>query len=266
MGRGREEEGGVKLVQLLVEQNATLEAARSQLKQALEGAHMQGKLSPHKDPVTGKLVTLESMHEKYQDTSQGQAPRTARPGGRWERPWGGPLGGAMPLAQGTHMERECYENLSYGLLERWARAKTTFCSGGGGLGLESSIECYPYKQRHRNKADVFCEARNVFIDFSKVSREHGHHANQKGPRGKKSGSYHNFKHGNIFATCTKTKDFQVDKFMPHQQLQMKGFWDSTPVPSQPYEIISTPTYLLARDEDCENAFHSTADHLNLFMV
>lgn len=31
-------------------------------------------------------------------------------------------------------------------------------------------------------------------------------------------------------------------------------------------VIDTPTYLLARDEDCENAFHSTADFMNVFLV
>ena len=29
-----------------------------------------------------------------------------------------------------------------------------------------------------------------------------------------------------------------------------------------YEIQSTSTYLLARDEDCENSFHSTADFVS----
>jgi hypothetical protein len=29
---------------------------------------------------------------------------------------------------------------------------------------------------------------------------------------------------------------------------------------------STPTYLLARDEDCDNSFHSTADFMNMFLV
>ena len=41
---------------------------------------------------------------------------------------------------------------------------------------------------------------------------------------------------------------------------------SQAVPSIPlegtYEIQTTPTYLLARDEDCENSFHSTADFVS----
>lgn len=31
-----------------------------------------------------------------------------------------------------------------------------------------------------------------------------------------------------------------------------------------YLVQDTPTYLLARDEDCENAFHSTADFVSQF--
>ena len=30
------------------------------------------------------------------------------------------------------------------------------------------------------------------------------------------------------------------------------------------EIYETPVYLLSRDEDCENSFHSTADFVNNF--
>ncbi len=29
-----------------------------------------------------------------------------------------------------------------------------------------------------------------------------------------------------------------------------------------YDTVDTPTYLLARDEDCENSFHSTADFVS----
>lgn len=32
----------------------------------------------------------------------------------------------------------------------------------------------------------------------------------------------------------------------------------------PDMVIDTPTYLLARDEDCENSFHSTADFVSLY--
>jgi hypothetical protein len=43
---------------------------------------------------------------------------------------------------------------------------------------------------------------------------------------------------------------------------MRSFQSSTAF-SKGYEVVKTPTYLLARDEDCENAFHSTADFVSL---
>ncbi len=43
---------------------------------------------------------------------------------------------------------------------------------------------------------------------------------------------------------------------------MHSFQSEVPFPSN-YEHVKTPTYLLARDEDCENAFHSTADFVSL---
>jgi hypothetical protein len=33
-----------------------------------------------------------------------------------------------------------------------------------------------------------------------------------------------------------------------------------------YEIVNQPTYLLARDEDCENTFHHTADLVYSFIL
>jgi hypothetical protein len=43
--------------------------------------------------------------------------------------------------------------------------------------------------------------------------------------------------------------------------QMHSFRDNAKIANLKNEIefVKTPTYLLARDEDCENAFHSTAD-------
>lgn len=42
---------------------------------------------------------------------------------------------------------------------------------------------------------------------------------------------------------------------------MRSFQEGSPYPND-YETVNTVTYLLARDEDCENAFHSTADFVS----
>uniref|UniRef100_A0A7S4D838 EGF domain-specific O-linked N-acetylglucosamine transferase n=1 Tax=Heterosigma akashiwo TaxID=2829 RepID=A0A7S4D838_HETAK len=52
-----------------------------------------------------------------------------------------------------------------------------------------------------------------------------------------------------------------------KQLSGKNFFDNqSPPPQGSYEVVRTPTYLLARDEDCENMFHAMADHLNAYEV
>ena len=53
-------------------------------------------------------------------------------------------------------------------------------------------------------------------------------------------------------------------FIIHTTCQMSSFKSIPGMPQDFYdEIIDTNTYLLARDEDCENAFHSTADFVSL---
>lgn len=48
---------------------------------------------------------------------------------------------------------------------------------------------------------------------------------------------------------------------------MKNFLSDQRVPaSGTYNVVETPTYLLSRDEDCENSFHSTADFMNMYLV
>eukprot|EP01042_Synura_sphagnicola_P002771 gene2771-3377_t len=48
---------------------------------------------------------------------------------------------------------------------------------------------------------------------------------------------------------------------------MRGFRSDAPVPSpSSYDTEAVTQYLLPRDEDCENSFHSTADFLNIYLV
>lgn len=111
--------------------------------------------------------------------------------------------------------------------------------------------------------------------------------------GVRAGNYHSFEHGSLSATCKKTSAYAElqGKFMNHHRLQMNSFQvgllapprssfsmveshcplsyvivelvqDGIKPPSQSsYRTVDNPTYLMARDEDCENLFHSTADHV-----
>ena len=82
-------------------------------------------------------------------------------------------------------------------------------------------------------------------------------------------NYHNFQPGSLFATCKRTSAYEqiAERFMPHHRLQMDSFHsESQAPPVSSYQVIDTPTYLLARDEDCENLFHSSSDHVSDFML
>eukprot|EP01042_Synura_sphagnicola_P002825 gene2825-3441_t len=109
----------------------------------------------------------------------------------------------------------------------------------------------------------------------------------KPPRGDE---YLSFTAGSLFSPCTKTQHYNSHYFMPHHSLQasdplgmilstsylscvtsllrlMRGFRSDAPLPSpSSYDTESVTQYLLPRDEDCENSFHSTADFLNMYLV
>jgi hypothetical protein len=78
------------------------------------------------------------------------------------------------------------------------------------------------------------------------------------------GAYHTFRQGSLSATCKPTPAYAdvAPKFMPHHAQQMQSFTPGqAPPPEGTYVVQEAPTYLLARDEDCENLFHSMADHV-----
>lgn len=67
------------------------------------------------------------------------------------------------------------------------------------------------------------------------------------------------------AGCQRTEAYTPDLFGAHTRKFFDNFQDNVAVPEfQVYE--EKPTYFLPRDEDCENAFHSQADFLNMFLV
>ena len=69
----------------------------------------------------------------------------------------------------------------------------------------------------------------------------------------------------MLASCRKTNAYSRGAFMPHHSRQMDTFTDGAEL-SAVTETVSGTTYLLARDEDCENMFHAFADHTNMFTV
>ena len=174
----------------------------------------------------------------------------------------------------------CESQYGSSLIKRWRNTAETWCIDKEVSNINfddiANITCYPFIQDHRkrngpNKADVFCEAHNIYIDFSKISGE---------PQSKKirnGNNYLNYEKGAIFSTCKKTELYQQKKTLlgKHYGNFMNNFKDKNESPIENEKIeknkkdidfISTTTYLLIRDEDCENAFHSHADFLNMFLI
>ena len=69
----------------------------------------------------------------------------------------------------------------------------------------------------------------------------------------------------MFSPCAKTTAYRSQDFMNHHRLMMNSFSSDHPIPTK-YDTIEHPVYLLARDEDCENTFHTMADFTNMFLV
>ena len=72
----------------------------------------------------------------------------------------------------SSMEKECDMRYGNGLLQSWAAAREVWCEAGFSSPIPADIVCYPYHQHHKKldgrPPDIFCEARNLFVDFSKV--------------------------------------------------------------------------------------------------
>eukprot|EP01036_Dinobryon_divergens_P031482 gene31482-40884_t len=157
----------------------------------------------------------------------------------------------------TDMEADCENRYGVTLIEQWSKAEEIWCSDGA----NSLLKCYPYHQKHKQLdgrgPDLFCEATNFVIDFSKV---HGEHSSMKPMLGDQ---YLHFEQGSLLSSCTKTDKYRPHLFMPHHSLQMQTFHSNAAAATAGDIVrVSTPTYLLSRDEDCENSFHSTADFVS----
>jgi len=164
----------------------------------------------------------------------------------------------------SDMEDDCDRRYGTALVELWAQAGQEWCGTGHAMtDVSPSITCYPYAQQHKGgrTKDMFCEARNIVVDFSKI-----HGAPQK-KKIRNGDNYLGFSTGALQSECRKTSAWHPELFMPHQQKLFRTFRDGTGgVPVTPVQEVTQTMYFLQRDEDCENAFHSTADFMNMFLV
>mmetsp|Transcript_19965 Transcript_19965/g.28603 ORF Transcript_19965/g.28603 Transcript_19965/m.28603 type:complete len:582 (+) Transcript_19965:16-1761(+) len=162
-------------------------------------------------------------------------------------------------------EKDCESRYGMQLVEEWRKSEQIWCKTDPNNQISSELRCFPYHQKHKQLdgrgPDMFCEATNFVIDFSKV---HGDHSTSKPAL---YDQYLSFGGSSLLSSCSKTNEYQPQLFMPHHSLQMNSFEADSPNSETRSSMIEElPTYLLARDEDCENSFHSTADFMNMFLV
>jgi len=158
----------------------------------------------------------------------------------------------------VELQKHCEAKFGVSLIDNWRASQQVWCSGHNNnkSQIQSELRCYPYHQLHKQRdgrgPDMFCEATNFVIDFSKV---HGHASGSKPHLG---AQYHTFDSGSLQGNCHITNQYRQELFMPHQAQQMSSFQADT-LPPADVQVVEHPVYLLSRDEDCENTFHHTAD-------
>jgi hypothetical protein len=168
--------------------------------------------------------------------------------------------------QSLRSDSEATCDLLYGmdLLADWKKNREVWCADDSASAnthpdTASELVCYPYHQAHKKKdgrnPDLICEAKNFVVDFSKIQ---GEHSSLKPILGMQ---YLSFSENSLLSTCKKTELYNDRLFMPHHARQMASFKSNATLPKD-YQVVETPTYLLARDEDAENAYHSTADFVS----
>jgi hypothetical protein len=72
----------------------------------------------------------------------------------------------------SDQENHCEERYGIPLIEKWVKSEEIWCAEQSPTKFPSELKCYPYHQEHKKLdgrgPDLFCEATNFFIDFSKV--------------------------------------------------------------------------------------------------
>ncbi|GMI43178.1 hypothetical protein TrCOL_g12197 [Triparma columacea] len=194
------------------------------------------------------IKEMEAMLRRPQDTAVVNPPSSASAGT--------PAVKVDPAAaHRTALQESCDKKFGRGLLDSWFSSPKVVCDGGS-----SKVVCYTHKHPWRDDVQSFCVGDNIEVDFGKIK---GVHAVDKKPaRGR--GMYLNFEGGAFGGDCEKTAEWGNVRFMPHADLALRTFEAGRSVGGG--RVEGSATYLLARDEDSENAFHSTSDFINMHMV
>ena len=141
----------LKLLKLAKEQNETI-------------TELWRKLPKHSDSKTE--VLLETIRLKDDEIARLRKKKvTAQNGGV----------AALYTPPMSALEFDCENRYGMRLVENWRSNKQTWCQDSGESVSSddfSELICYPYHQTHKKLdgrgPDLFCEAKNFYVDFSKV--------------------------------------------------------------------------------------------------
>lgn len=159
----------------------------------------------------------------------------------------------LDAAAKVSSEASCEQKFGAGLVESYRSSAETWCEGGS-----SRIVCHRHVYDHNGKVGLFCVGYNVTVDPGKI-RNSRHLAQRKA-----RDAYLQFDAGATTVDCRRTAAWDAKALMPHMAQQLRGLQFGTASTTSRRE--HTTTYLMARDEDCDNYFHSTADHMNAYLV
>ena len=175
-------------------------------------------------------------------------------------------GETMQTSLISDVEAECESRYGMEIITEWRNKGKTWCKSSQSKHLESEIKCYPNLQYHNSnsrfiKYDTFCEAKNIFINFSKVSP----HSYSKGTASSEKQTYFNYDPGFLFSNCHKTNEYNKNLLMSQQKLIMQSFISDVDMNNfkEQFIEVNQSTYLLNRDKDFDNTFHSSADFVIL---
>lgn len=234
-----------------------MDAARAELEGALEAA---GRAQPQAAPAAAELAELAELAKLRAEVdalrkAEAAEAVTADPGGS-----GAVADVALPASA---LRSDCDRRFGKGMLQRFADSETELCEPlreGG-----ARLRCWSIQQDHQRAKgtySTFCEATNMVLDFSRVG---GSTAARK--QGNGATHYHSFGAGALSGDCRKTAAMASyeKRLMNHMRSLVRSLETTDEAPPSS-ETEATPTLLIQRDEDAENTFHATADHLNLFTV
>jgi hypothetical protein len=73
----------------------------------------------------------------------------------------------------TKFDQDCENRYGMTLIDEWRKSEQIWCEDKiPNANYRSTLKCFPYHQQHKKKddrgPDLFCEATNFVIDFSKV--------------------------------------------------------------------------------------------------